>query len=160
MNRYLARLRGLNSEKPIPYEPSKPSKPTRVSTGGGFEGFEGARGIGFLKFSEALAELERGRPGYIEPDRWQRCVEDGRRFLAEWGDKADALEWTADELLGLHQPPASPHPSYDRLRRRDATGMLWGLRGCRVIALSSVEAVVTTPSGGTLTYHKRKGKRP
>jgi hypothetical protein len=41
-NRYLARLRALNSEKGLPGQPSKPSKPS-------YEGFEGEQGMGFLK---------------------------------------------------------------------------------------------------------------
>jgi hypothetical protein len=28
----------------------------------------------------------------VEADRWEVAVEDGRRFLAQWGTQADALD--------------------------------------------------------------------
>ena len=70
-------------------------------------------------FAEALAALEAECPAYIDGKRWQQCVEDGRRFLTVWGEQAQALGWTAEELFGLHEPPAMPHPSYRRLSRYD-----------------------------------------
>jgi hypothetical protein len=57
-------------------------------------------------------------------------------------------------LFGLHEPPAKPHPSYSRLSRYDATGLLWLLQGRRVIALAETTAAISTPSGGTVTYRK------
>ena len=44
------------------------------------------------------------------------------RFLAEWGEQAEALGWTARDLFGLHEVPANPHPTYQRLSRYDCTG--------------------------------------
>ena len=112
---------------------------------------------GDFPFAEALNDLEQRCPDYVEPDRWQQCVEDAQRFLATWGDKAEALGWTADELFGLHTPPKHPHPSYSRLSRYDCTGLIWSLEGRRVVALSSDTAAVETGSG-TLTY--RKARKP
>ena len=57
-----------------------------------------------------------GAPRLIDPERWQQTVEDGRQFLATWGEQAKDLGWTAQELFGLHQVPAKPHPSFQRLR--------------------------------------------
>ncbi len=105
-------------------------------------------------FAQALAQLERRCPDYIEAGRWQRCVLDARHFLGEWGDKALALGWSADELFGLHKPSAKPHPSYSRLSRYDATGLLWLLRGCRVIALTDTTAAISMSSGAINTYRK------
>src|SRR6266481_1566093 len=51
--------------------------------------------------SNALAALERRCPDRIEVVDWQQAVADGRRFLAQWGDQAVALEWTASDLFGL-----------------------------------------------------------
>jgi len=50
-------------------------------------------------FAKTLAALERRCPDYVEEERWQRAVEDGRRFLTQWGDQAVALGWTAKDLL-------------------------------------------------------------
>jgi hypothetical protein len=107
-------------------------------------------------FAEALDTLERCRPEYIEPERWHQCLIDAQRFLASWGDKALTLGWTGDELFGLHEPPAKPHPSYHRLSRYDATGLLWCLEGRRVIALSADTAAIEGHSGNVTTYRKHR----
>jgi hypothetical protein len=57
-----------------------------------------------------------------------------------------------DDLFGLHAVPARPAPSYSRLSRYEATGLLWLLQGRAVVALTDTTATITTPSGGTLTY--------
>jgi hypothetical protein len=64
--------------------------------------------------------LERRCPEVIEPERWQQTVEDGRQFLATWGEQAKDLGWTAQELFGLHPVPAKPHPSFQRSPSRFA----------------------------------------
>ena len=110
--------------------------------------------IGAFPYAEALDQLECRCPEYVEPERWQQCIRDACRFLAAWGEKALALSWTADELFGLHQPPAKPHPSYCRLSRYDCTGLLWLLQGSRVIALTNTTAAIEKPSGAIVTYRK------
>lgn len=105
-------------------------------------------------FAQALAALERRCPDHIEADRWRQCIADASRFLVSWGDKALALGWDAGELFDLHDSPARPHPSYARLSRYDATGLLWLLRGRRVVALTANTAVIETPSGGAIAYRK------
>jgi len=70
--------------------------------------------------------------------------------LSEWGDKAQALGWQPPDLFGLHQLPANPHPSYSRLSRYEATGLIWGLQGRRAVALSSNTAAVETSSGALI----------
>src|SRR5262249_25591931 len=59
-------------------------------------------------FSQTIAALEGRCPDQIDTAEWQRAVEDGRRFLAQCGDQAEALGWTARDLFGLHIPPARP----------------------------------------------------
>lgn len=110
-------------------------------------------GQGF-PFTAALDALERRCPDYVEPDRWQQCIEDGQRFLATWGDKAFALGWTASELFGLHKAPQKPHPSYNRLSRYDCTGLIWNLQGRRVVALTESTAALQGHTGNIVTYRK------
>jgi hypothetical protein len=92
--------------------------------------------------AEALAALERRCPTYVEANRWQQAVEDGHRFLRQWGDKAAALGWTAQDLFGLHTPPEQPHPSYQRLNRYDELGLIWLLCGRPVVALTATSAAI------------------
>jgi hypothetical protein len=105
-------------------------------------------------FAEALAHLERRCPDYIEPEQWRQAVEDGRRFLAQWGSQAAALGWTTKELFGLHEPPAKPHPSYDRRARYDESGLLWLLNGLPVMMLTEATAAIETKTGTVITYRK------
>jgi hypothetical protein len=105
-------------------------------------------------FAKVLAALEARCPDYIDEGRWRQCVSDAKVFLATWADQAHALGWTAADLFGLQKPPAHPHPSYSRLSRYDATGLLWLLKGQKVIALTATTATLMTPTGGVLTYRK------
>jgi hypothetical protein len=92
--------------------------------------------------AKALAALERRCPAYVEANRWQQAVEDGHRFLRQWGDKAAALGWTAQDLFGLQRPPEQPHPSYQRLSRYDQAGLVWLLFGQPVVALTETSAAI------------------
>jgi hypothetical protein len=105
-------------------------------------------------FRKVFTVLERRCPEYVEQDRWQQAVEDGRRFLATWEDKAIALGWTPKEVFGLHTPPSKPHPSYHRLSRYDETGLAWHLNGSPVVAMSSSTAAIQHKSGSITNYRK------
>ena len=98
---------------------------------------------------------EPGNPVLLSPRADRRAGRrrlDGRRFLARWGEPADALGWTAKDLFGLHKPPASPHPSYSRLSRYDETGLVWLLRGREVVALTEATAAIQSSTGAITTY--------
>jgi hypothetical protein len=118
------------------------------------------RQSGGFPYAEALDQLERRCPDHVPAERWQQCVRDAERFLAEWGDKALALGWTAKELFGLHQPPAKPHQSYSRLSRYDCTGLLWLLQGRRVVALSSDTAAIENSGVASIVTYRKIGLRP
>ena len=105
-----------------------------------------------------LTALESRCPDRVPTDRWQRCVEDGRRFLAQWGSQAEALGWTPRDLFGLHTPPANPHPSYSRLSRYDAIGLVWLLQGRPVIALTESTAAIQNTKTGNITVYRKERK--
>src|SRR5436190_24091793 len=88
------------------------------------------------RHARVLAALESRCPDHVSPDYWQQAVEDGRRFLSQWGAQAEALGWTPRELFGLASVPDEPRPSYQRLSRYDETGLIWLLRGRPVLALT------------------------
>jgi hypothetical protein len=111
----------------------------------------------FCRFGRILSALEAGCPDLVPVARWQVAVEDGRRFIARWGEQTEALGWNARDLFGLHQPPAPPHPSYSRLSRYDETGLIWLLRGREVVALTEATAVIRS-STGAITIYRRHNK--
>jgi hypothetical protein len=105
----------------------------------------------------AFATVERRCPEYVDIERWQQAVEDGRRFLARWSEQASTLGWSDDDLFGLHQPPDHPHPSYSRLSRYDRLGMIWILEGRQVVILTADSAVIKT-STGAVAYRRNHGR--
>jgi hypothetical protein len=96
-------------------------------------------------------------PDHVEAACWESAVEDGRRFLTQWGTQADALGWTARDLFGLAPVPDQPRPSYRRLSRYDETGLIWLLRGRPVLVLTESTATIESPIG-TVTVYRRYNK--
>jgi hypothetical protein len=96
--------------------------------------------------------LERRCPEYVETSYWQQTVEDGRRFLAQWGDQAGALGWTTRDLFGLHRAPDKPASNYRRLSRYDETGLIWLLQGRPVVALTADTAAIQSTSETIINY--------
>ncbi len=107
---------------------------------------------GFGRLCRTFATLETRCPELVPVDRWQAAVDRGRRFLARWGEQADALGWTARDLVGLPAPPATPHPSYNRPSRYDETGLIWLLQGRPVVALTEATAAIQSSTGAITTY--------
>ena len=68
-------------------------------------------------------------PAGVPRSRWEQALADPERFLTEWGEAAERLGWTADDLFGLH--PTVP------LSRVDGTGLVWLLKGQRVVLLTN-----------------------
>jgi hypothetical protein len=106
-------------------------------------------------YGNALTALRSACPDLVEVERWQRAIRDADAFLATGGAQAHALGWTARELFGLHPMPTHPAPSYQRLSRYDATGLVWLLRGRPVIALSETEAAIQS-AGAVVMYRKHR----
>src|SRR5215475_3281007 len=97
-----------------------------------------------LRYRRAFAYLQLKPPALVDVARWRQCVEDGSKFLARWGQQAEALGWTAGDLFGLIEIPERPPPSFSRLSRYDRLGLCWALQGRDVIALTAEGAVIRT----------------
>jgi hypothetical protein len=106
-------------------------------------------------FGKELAAFRSACPELLEPPRWQQAIRDADSFFLKWGQQAQALGWTARELFGLHSVPERPAPTYCRLLRYDATGLIWLLQGRPVVALTETEAAI---QGATtvLVYRKQR----
>jgi hypothetical protein len=110
------------------------------------------------RYRRTFVHLQLKPPVYIPVGRWQRAIEDGRVFLAKWGEQAEALLWTVADLFGLHPPPERPHPSYNRLSRYDCTGLVWLLEGREVVALTDLSASIRNPKSGSFTVYRKRNK--
>ncbi|MGO4337894.1 hypothetical protein AB4037_23540 [Labrys sp. KB_33_2] len=93
-------------------------------------------------FAAEFSKLLRENPT-VDPRRWERAKEDAADFLADWGDQAAELGWTAAELFGLH--PVAP------LTRYDVMGLVWLLNGKEVSELNERTAKI-----GAATYYRTK----
>ena len=71
-------------------------------------------------FADELAKLQKTNP-IADLKRWEQAKHDAIEFLADWGDQAAELGWSADDLFGLH--PTAP------LARYDVMGLIWLLHG-------------------------------
>ena len=111
-----------------------------------------------LRYRRTFAHLQLTPPALVDVACWRQCVEDGKRFLAKWGEQAEVLGWTSGDLFGLHPVPAEPHPSFSRLSRYDAAGLYWLLQGKEVIALTADTATIRNPATGSLTTYRRFNK--
>jgi len=98
--------------------------------------------------------LEQHCPDHVPVERWQQAVEDGRRFLAVWGQQAETLGWTTRDLFGLASVPEKPVPNYRRLSRHDETGLIWLLGGRAVVALTHTTAAIKNPTGAVTIYRR------
>ena len=83
-------------------------------------------------YQKAMVAIEAACPNGVPVERWQRALADAGSFFALWGDTAERLGWTADDLFGLH--PTAP------LSRMDHMGLIWLLKGERVVRLTATEA--------------------
>jgi hypothetical protein len=110
------------------------------------------------RYRKVFAFLQLKPPALVPVERWRLAVEDGRRFLAKWGEQAESLGWDSRDLFGLHTPPDKPHATYNRLSRYDATGLCWLLEGREVVALTAGTASIRNPHTGVITTYRRHNK--
>jgi hypothetical protein len=100
-------------------------------------------------WAEGLARLDPSKPpGDVPLRRWLHFIDDCGRFLdGGWVSRAAELGWGPLDLFGC-----------DRERpfgRIEHAGLLWLLKGRKLIALAADMAVIETPTGGRQTYHRR-----
>ena len=110
------------------------------------------------RLCRTLSALEARCPELVETDDWQEAVVDARSFIARWGKQAEKLGWTAKDLFGLFPVPPKPHPTFRRLSRYDATGLIWLLRGRPVVALTAESAAIESRTGAITVYRKHSGQ--
>jgi len=90
------------------------------------------------EWAEGFAKLQSlTPPASVTEQRWLQVIDDAGRFLDSWGAKLAALGWQVGETFGVH--PARPE-----LRRG---GLIWHLRGRRVLAASRDSVTIETGNG-------------
>jgi hypothetical protein len=113
-----------------------------------------------VRYRKVFAFLQLKPPDRVPIERWQQAVRDGSKFFAVWGEKVQSLGWTSADLFALAPVPAKPHPSYSRLGRYDAIGLIWLLQGKRVTALTETAATIRNPRSGVVTVYRKHSIDP
>jgi hypothetical protein len=85
-------------------------------------------------FAADLAKLLESNPT-VDDERWRQACDDAEVLLHQWGETAVALGWSVEDLFGLHE--TAPFARYDVM------GLVWALRGRRVILMDSTSAKLT-----------------
>jgi hypothetical protein len=94
-------------------------------------------------YASAFAQLQSHAPPEVPVERRHQFIYDAGIFLDQWGHDAERLGWAAEALFGLH--PLAP------MARSDRMGLVWMLKGERVVTLTATEARL---SGGLTFYRK------
>ena len=96
-----------------------------------------------------LDQLDPAHPiGDLPPHRWKQFIADSRAFRASaFAEHAEALGWTYADLYGCDDK--RPYARIDRM------GLVWLLKGDRLIAMTADTAVIETKSGSRLTFYKK-----
>ena len=104
-------------------------------------------------WAEGFARLDPDRPpGDVPLRRWQRFIDDVGRFLDSPSCAvAAAMGWGPHDLFGCDR---------DRpFARIDQAGLLWLLKGDKLVALAENTAIIERQTGARQTY-RRKPSRP
>jgi hypothetical protein len=101
-------------------------------------------------WAEALARLDPALPpSDIPPMRWLCFIDDCGRFIDEgWAARAEALGWGPLDLFGCNRDKP--------FARISQAGVLWLLAGRKLSALTADTVAISTPSGGHVTFYRRR----
>ncbi len=70
---------------------------------------------------------------------WQQLIDDAGCFLDRWAAQVAAMNWTVEEVFGVHRDKPNT--------RLDLQGLVLCLRGREVVAISADSATIQTDSG-------------
>lgn len=90
-------------------------------------------------YLEAWAGLNHQKPAQVSEAQWRIALDDGGRFLDQWGSKAAEVDWRTSELLAAR------------------AGLIWRLCGERVAAIYADRALLT--SGLVILRQETRGFR-
>jgi hypothetical protein len=103
------------------------------------------------QWSERIGRLDPGNPPADVPlNRWRQFLADARRLIDDGtAARAAASGWTGHDLFGCdgERPFA----------RVDQMGLVWFVKGGRIVSISMSAAVIETPTGARQTYRRKDG---
>ncbi len=106
-------------------------------------------------WAEAFATLDRSQPvpGYTI-GQWRQLIDDGGRFLDEWGAEAARLGWRAVDCFGVVKSLGTDMRPRDEVGQR--SGLVTLITGGRVTSIGADFARITMPTGTATTFYLRR----
>jgi putative DNA primase/helicase len=90
----------------------EPEQPLAQNTGVTVPGEDSATNVP-APYVQPFKALQSACPAEVPRERWRRCLDDAGPFLKRWGQHAQRLGWSPQDLMGLHPtaPLAPPCPN-------------------------------------------------
>jgi hypothetical protein len=89
-------------------------------------------------YADAFAQLQIAQPIGVHHSQWLRAIDDAGRFLDRWGNLAEKLQWSAQDIF---KKPAAPTATMPRLDV-GTVGLCWVVDGQNVVALDAHSATI------------------
>jgi hypothetical protein len=89
-------------------------------------------------YADAFAQLQIAQPIGVPHLQWQRAIGDAGRFLDQWGNVAEKLQWSAQDIF---KKPAAPTATTLPLDLA-AVGLCWVIDGQNVVALDACSVTI------------------
>jgi hypothetical protein len=86
-------------------------------------------------YAEAFARLQIAQPIGVPHHQWLQAIDDAGRFLDQWGEEAERLNWSSENIFKTPAVPTAIPPS-----DVCAVGLCWLLEGADVAALNAATA--------------------
>jgi hypothetical protein len=100
------------------------------------------------EWAEGLARLIVAQPiDGFSAQRWRQVIDDGGRFLDQWGSEAARQGWRAVDVFGAI--PAAPAARYDGM------GLALLINGGTVERITGTTATIRTAGGSAVVYMRR-----
>jgi hypothetical protein len=89
-------------------------------------------------YADAFARLQVAQPIGVPHSQWLLAIDDAGRFLDQWGNVAEQLQWSAQDIFKMPAAPLAATLPAD-LR---TVGLCWVIHGQKVAALDVHSATV------------------
>lgn len=100
--------------------------------------------------SDDLASLRgMAKPPVASDARWSEIVADAESLVVRWGDCLAEVGWSTADLFGFDLSDQNPD-----------IGLVFAIRGGRVVLVDDRTAIIRGPAGGATRIHYRRPNPP
>jgi hypothetical protein len=89
-------------------------------------------------YADAFAQLQIAQPIGVAHSQWLRAIDDAGRFLDQWGNVAEKLQWSARDIFKKPAAPAATRLPLDL----GTVGLCWVIDGQNVVALDACSVTI------------------